>query len=118
MKSSFSNWNSLHLLDGEFALEVGLWDNSESEVEFVNLNDVNRIEIEVVSGDEIANVFYKNGDFLRIDPGKDTRISEFCKGAYTLYDLKRGINRLADFLHRKEPYDMFKGLEVYEDNLI
>lgn len=102
----------------KFDLEVGTWDNSQFTSVWVDLTKVTRIEIEVISGDEIANVFYKNGDYLRIDPDKKhTRISEFCKGSYTLYDLKRNIDRLADFMYRVEPYDMFKGQTVVKEDV-
>lgn len=75
--------------------------------------DIKRIQIEVISGDEVATVFYKDGkdpSILVFDSSK-TREMDFYDGEYTLYEEKAGIDRFEEFNTRITSYDMLRGVE-------
>ena len=70
-----------------------------------DLDDIARIVIRIVSGDEIAVVIHKDYSFETYDTS--IRDIDYDDGYYTIYWPNRGINRLHDprFLKRKTSYD-------------
>lgn len=62
-----------------------------SEVDVGELNDIERMTMEVGSGDEILNVVYKDGTTKRFDSSND-RTRYFYDGWYDVYDKERGNN--------------------------
>ena len=65
------------------------------DVEIGELKDIKSINVNVVTGDEILIVSYKDGTEKRIDstePGYRTR--DFFDGTYVLYDEDENINEL------------------------
>lgn len=72
-------------------------------VDLENLDDILRIDIEVVSGDEIARVIYANGDLKQFN-SSDCRIMDFYDGEYCIY--QAGVkNEIDDWLKRVNSYD-------------
>ena len=78
----------------------------------VNLPDVLSIDIEVVSGDEIANVLFKDGHTERFDSCPDGRLTDFDDGGYVLYSPEQGIDKFDLFNIRTDSYDMFMALSA------
>lgn len=83
------------------------YNSDEVEFEIGELEDIASIDIQVVSGDEIATVFYKNGSSDSFDSSTD-RWMDFDDDNYTLYDADAGINRMVDtrWLARSSSYDI------------
>lgn len=68
----------------------------------VSLDDLSNIEsicIDVITGDEIATVTYKDGHSEEFDSSM-TRMTDFFDGGYTLYS--NSINRIEEFNKRKD----------------
>jgi len=69
--------------------------NRPTEVDVGELKDIEKIFVEVGTGDEILNVVHKDGTTARFDSSKD-RTRYFYDGWYDVYDEKRGINIIND----------------------
>ena len=80
-----------------------------------NIEDIASIFIEVITGDEIANVLYKDCT-IKVFDSSCTRIHDFYDYKYLLYDVNTRINLLNDeiFLNRETSYDLELELEVFE----
>lgn len=74
---------------------------TETPIDLDNLDEIFMIKISVISGDEIAEVIYKNGDIEYYDSSKD-RISDFHDGEYVLYGPKENI--IEEFKKRNNTY--------------
>ena len=71
-------------------------------VDLENLDDILRIDIEVISGDEIARVIYTNGDMIQFD-SNNCRIMDFADDEYCIY--QAGVkNEIDDWLKRVDSY--------------
>lgn len=77
----------LVLKDYMLVLKDYLDNNHETEIDISagGLEKIKTISIRVVSGDEIAQITYKNGSATTIDPMKPLRKEDFFDGEYTLY---------------------------------
>lgn len=75
------------------------------EYEIGELKDIKIIRILVLSGDEIANVMYKDGERASLD-SCDTRCEDFFDTSYDVY-VEGYLNRLNDpnFVNRQGSYD-------------
>lgn len=72
-------------------------------IDLAHLDDILRIDIEVLSGDEIARVLYKNGDMEEFDSSED-RIIDYADNEYCIY--QAGVkNEIDDWLKRGNSYD-------------
>ena len=75
----------------------------------INLDELDKIDvisINVVSGDEIATIDYKNGETVSIDVDSlagNKRFHDDYDGTYILY-FSGGINRLDEFERRSDTY--------------
>ena len=67
--------------------------NRETEVGIGELEDIEKIHVEVGTGDEILNVTYKDGTVRRFDSSND-RTRYFYDGWYEVYNKEKGINIL------------------------
>ena len=94
---------------------IELMDYQDKKVTFDigNIEDIVSIIIEVITGDEIATVLYKNYTTKVFDSSR-TRIDDYFDYKYTLYDVINGVDHLSDeiFLNRKTSYDL--DLKVFE----
>lgn len=84
-------------------------DKVKTTIDLNKLEEIQRIEIEVVTGDEICRVQYKNGKKEKFDSSK-CRMSDFYDGEYTLYDVIDNTNLIDKFLKRTSSYDL-----IWED---
>lgn len=76
---------------------------TDTGVSLDNLEDILRIDLDVVTGDEIATVIYKNGE-REVYDSSSNRLQDFYDCGYCLYGA--GVNRLEEFERRKSSYDM------------
>lgn len=84
------------------------YSDESKEVEIGDLKDIAVIEIKVVSGDEIAQVVYKDYTIEESD-SSNIRFIDYYDGSYTVYNVKTGVNLLEDpkFKDRKTSYDFY-----------
>lgn len=77
-----------------------------TRIDLDHLDNILQIEITVMTGDEIATVLYGNGTVVEFDSSCNApRALDFFDGKYCLY-LVNGINRINEFINRKNSYDM------------
>ena len=80
---------------------------TETGVDLDSLENVKKIIIRVISGDEVMSVLYKDGTAEDFD-SSDTRARDYNDGRYILYAPDMFINRIPQFMRRKSSYDMLK----------
>ena len=75
------------------------------EFEIGNLEDIIDIDMDVITGDEVVTVEYKDGNSKICDTGVD-RFMDYFDDSYTVYNKEQGINLLADekWVNRKSSY--------------
>ena len=83
------------------------YQSNPSEHEIGDLEDIASIHIEVISGDEVMSVHYKNGKTEIFDSCSSFRCMAFHDCSYTIYEPAAGINHLEDenWLKRSDSYD-------------
>ena len=79
------------------------YSGDKTDFEIGSLDDIECIDITVISGDEIADVYYKNGTNTTFD-SSNTRLCDFYDYSYTLYD--SDTNLLNQFEFRNNSYNM------------
>lgn len=82
------------------------FDNKETKtgVDLDDLSEILRIDIRIISGDEIARIAYKNGEVKVFDGTTEPRIMDFDDGEYCIY--QTGVkNDIDEWLKRKDSYD-------------
>lgn len=79
------------------------FDNNETKtgIDLDDLSEVLRIDIRVISGDEMARITYKNGEVKTFDGTTEPRLMDFDDGEYCIYQTD-GINRIDEWLKRKD----------------
>lgn len=92
-------------------LELLNYMSKKMEVEIGELNDIARIDIEVVTGDEIARVIYKDYSTDEFDSDTSGRMADYPDGGYTIYNITDGTNLLDDekWKNRKGSYEYIWG---------
>lgn len=73
------------------------------DVDLDKLDDIFMIIIRVVTGDEIAEIIYADGEYGLCDPFASSRSADFDDGGYVLYSSK--YNRIDNFKKRNSTYD-------------
>lgn len=88
---------------------IELMDYQRKKVTFDigNVEDIVKIVIEVLTGDEVATVLYRNYDIKKFDSSYE-RTADYYDYKYIVYDAINGVNHLNDeiFLNRKDTYDL------------
>ena len=74
-------------------------------VDIGNIEDIARMDIEIVTGDEMLEVIRK--DFTKVSVASDWAFASFYDGDYTIYNIADGTNLLNDpkWLNRISSYD-------------
>lgn len=72
----------------------------------IDMDKVGAINLDIVTGDEILTVVYKDYTTERFDSSYDRRM-DFNDGGYVVFNEAEGINLLEDdeWLNRKSSYD-------------
>ena len=81
----------------------------KNKTSFVDVGDIKEIEsmyIDVISGDEVLFVVYKDYTIKEFDTS-NTRCEDSHDGGYPIYNEQIGLNLLKDedFLNRRDSYD-------------
>ena len=77
----------------------------ETDVDLDNLEDILRMEILVLTGDEILTVTHKDGTTKCYD-SSNCRRTNYYDGEYVLFDAESGINLIdEDYLSMENSYD-------------
>lgn len=88
---------------------IELMDYQSKKVTFDigNIEDIVKIVIEVLTGDEVATVLYRNYNIKKFDSSYK-RMTDYYDYEYIVYDAINGINLLNDeiFLNREDTYDL------------
>lgn len=87
-------------------MEITLFD-FESETKTFDIGDldsISEIEILVLSGDEIALVWYKDHTSKQFD-SSDSRIIDYYDGSYIVYNVANETNFVDAWKERKDSYD-------------
>ena len=75
-----------------------------------SIEDIIRIEIEVVTGDEVATVVYDDYSIKYFDSAHD-RIADYYHGSYEIYNFQTGLNLLESWKDRTS--DTYDSLSEY-----
>ena len=81
--------------------------NAQSfEYDIGELSDIIRIDLEIISGDEVVTISYKDGTTKILDTSPD-RFIDYDDGYYVVYDEATDINLLENkkWLNRKTSYE-------------
>jgi len=79
----------------------------ESEIKTFDIGELDsivKIEIIILSGDEIALVRYKDHT-LKLFDSSDSRVIDYYDSEYTVYDIADGPNIIDAWKQRKSSYD-------------
>lgn len=79
------------------------YNNNKRKITIKNFEDVVRLEIEVVSGDEILNILYKDYSTESYD-SSDCRMMNFDDDFYTIYDITKNIDYINSWNKRTSSY--------------
>jgi hypothetical protein len=77
-------------------------------VKIKNFEEVIKLTIEVISGDEILQVLYKDYNIEEYDSCyllDDYRVMDFQDNLYTIYDITRNIDYIKTWSKRKDSYN-------------
>jgi hypothetical protein len=80
------------------------YDDKKTKVNLDRFEDVVRLSIKVVTGDEILEVLYKNYDIEEYD-SSDCRLTDYFDGEYCIYDIIKDINIIEQWNNRKDSYE-------------
>ena len=93
----------------EMTLKLLNYARREAHFDIGNLEDIERIDLMILTGDEIATVTYKNGDKREFDSDVDeNRMSGYFDSCYNIYDMLHTENSLLNngrWLSRTSSYD-------------
>ena len=82
------------------------YNNSHHPVE-INMDDVKRIDIQILSGDEVAIITHNDDSKGIIDPMAGARMVDFFDDEYTVLNKETGVNLLenSSWIGRTDSYD-------------
>ena len=88
-------------------MKIKIYDYSgkKKEVKIKNFEEVVRLAIEVVSGDEILHILYKDYSTEEYDSCEFGRLYDFDDDYYIIYDITNNTNLLDKWKKRKDSYD-------------
>ncbi len=83
-----------------------------------NFDDVKMMIMSVVSGDEVLEIVYNDGDIETVDPGGTNRYADYDDYIYVIYDAKKSENLIdyPGFVNRTSSYwlkDEDEGYDLY-----
>ena len=81
------------------------YQGKKTKVKIDNFENVIKLEIEVVSGDELLYVLYKDYSTEMYD-SSDCRLMDYSDAYYCIYDITKNINHLDKWKKRTSSYDI------------
>ena len=76
----------------------------KTTVKIIDFDNVVKMTVEVISGDEILKVLFKNYETEQYDSCSFGRTMDFVDDEYCIYDTTKGINHLLKWSKRKSSY--------------
>lgn len=95
-------------------IEIMNYENKKVPIELNDFDNVVKLQIEVITGDEILHVLYKDYSSKIFDSScllNNPRIMGFADDLYTIYDITKNINYIDNWNKRKNSY-IYKLKEV------
>lgn len=92
-------------------IEIMDYQGKKEKVKIDNFEDVVRLEIEVLSGDEVLYVLYKDYSAEKYD-SSENRTTDYNDGSYLIYDITKNIDDIDNWSKRTSSY----GYELEENN--
>ena len=80
------------------------YNDKKTDIKIDNFEDVVRLSINVVTGDEILNVLYKDYSEEEHD-SNDYRMSDLHDDSYCIYDTTKDIDYIENWNKRESSYD-------------
>ena len=82
------------------------WEGKSTVVDVGNLTEIGAMRMQVITGDEVLTVIYKDYTIERFD-SSSFRDADIVNNEYEIYNIATGVNLLNnhDFLNRKNSYD-------------
>ena len=75
----------------------------EEELPIENINEIDLILVEILSGDEVVTIALKNGRVFIFDAGKDTRFISYFDGFYVVTGAR--IKEWLEFIKTPNTYE-------------
>ncbi len=91
----------------EKIIEIMDYKDDKKKVKIDNFEDVVRLEIEVISGDELLYILYKDYSVMKYD-SSDCRRLEYNDSFYCIYDITKDIDYLERWNERIDSYNFKK----------
>lgn len=85
-------------------LEIMDYADRKQKIVIENFDDVVKINVNIITGDEILSVLYKNYE-TKIFDSSDSRMSDFGDGEYCIYDITKNIDYIDKWNQRTSTYD-------------
>lgn len=92
-------------------MKIKIYDYANRETEINTKEDIEKIEVIVISGDEIIKIFFLDGTFEKFDSSK-SRIINYFDGEYTIETEK--IDKWINFNFNSENIKSYQRLEYFE----
>lgn len=80
------------------------YNNVKKKIVINNFEEVVKLNINIVSGDEILEVMYKDYSTKEYD-SSDCRRMDFYDGGYCIYDITKGFDDIKNWNKREDSYD-------------
>jgi hypothetical protein len=86
-------------------IEIMNFENTRKTAKLEDFENVVRLEIRVISGDEILNILYKDYSVKAFDSDTN-RTENYFDAHYCIYDITNNINHLDKWNKRNSSYDI------------
>lgn len=81
------------------------YQGKKSKVKIDNFENVVKLEIEVLSGDEVLYVLYKDYSTEKYD-SSDFRTMDYNDGFYCIYDTTKNVDYIDEWSKRRSSYEL------------
>ena len=85
-------------------IEIMEFDDEKHKIELDNFEDIIRITVEVITGDEILHILRKDYSDEHYECS-DCRLCDFNDGSYVIYDTIQNIDVIEQWSKRTSSYD-------------
>ena len=90
------------------------YEDNKVLIELKDFKNIVRMSIEVLTGDEILHILYRDYHEETYD-SRDDRLAAFPDGEYIIYDITKNINDIEKWSKRKDSYD-YVGINLFKSD--
>lgn len=90
-------------------IEIMDYRGKKTTIKIRNFNDVVKLQVEVISGDEVLHILYKDYSQETYDSCymlNNSRMINYFDFFYTIYDITENVDRIEKWAKRKSSYDV------------